>query len=221
MPSPPSVSSYTYAGCYSDAGSSRALNALPPLADSTSMTPALCASYCSQYAYFGLEYARECWCGPYLNSPSSLAANQADCNMACTGSSSTICGGPNRLSVYHSTSASKISTDPGIAGNGTVGNYTYQYCAVDTAAPRLLAFQDASDDMSTEMCLGIAEMNGFVYAGLEYGRECYGGNMLMGTGVNMKAGEADCGMTCLGARGELCGGSRRVGLWMRNVTVVD
>ncbi|KAF2651061.1 WSC-domain-containing protein [Lophiostoma macrostomum CBS 122681] len=219
---PPSVSGYTYTGCYSDASSSRALSALPALADGSNMTPTLCASYCSQYAYFGLEYARECWCGAYLTSFSSLVPNQADCNMPCSGSgsdsSSTICGGPNRLSVYHSADPSKVSTDPDIAGNGAVGNYTYLYCVVDSGAPRVLPFLNASDGMSTESCLATAEQMGLAYAGVEYGRECYGGNEVMGEGVNMRAGEADCGMSCLGARGELCGGSSRLGLWVRNGT---
>lgn len=64
------------------------------------MTISSCANYCISFGYhmFGLEYAGECFCGTALQGSSPAA--EGDCNMACSGNSAQMCGGPNRLSVY-------------------------------------------------------------------------------------------------------------------------
>ncbi|KAF2108754.1 WSC domain-containing protein [Lophiotrema nucula] len=217
--------SYNYVGCWAEASapliSGRAINALGIYKNTTSMTPSLCAAYCFQYAYFGVEYSTECWCGPYLNSNTSIATNQADCNMPCSGDSTQICGAALRLSLYRSTDPSKTSTDPVVPGP-KIGNYSYAYCSVDSASnTRLLGTQLVNDTMSTTTCLAAAEAGNYAYAGLEYGRECWLGNTLSGNNTvtgNVRTAEDDCKLTCVGARGELCGGASRLNLWVRNVT---
>lgn len=70
-PAVPSVGSYAYAGCWSDSyaqGLGRALQG-PGAFRSSTMTPAMCASYCTQYAYFGLEFANECWVSVFFHIP--------------------------------------------------------------------------------------------------------------------------------------------------------
>ncbi|KAF2001319.1 WSC-domain-containing protein [Amniculicola lignicola CBS 123094] len=220
-PSFPTINTYTYLACYAEppSGSGRALTGLPGLVNSTSMTPLLCSTYCSQYTYFGLEFGQECWCGPHLSRSAPLAPSPADCNTVCSGDGMAICGGPARLSVYKSNDQGKVSTDPVVPGP-VIGNYTYQACYADTGSPRILPYRLASDGMTTEACLAAAEANEYVFARLEYGRECWLGDVLVGndssTG-NVKRKEGECGMGCGGARSELCGGGNRVNLWMRNV----
>jgi hypothetical protein len=56
--------SYNYVGCWTDnvsLGLGRALRAITALVNTTTMTPSLCATYCTQYAYFGVEYGGECY----------------------------------------------------------------------------------------------------------------------------------------------------------------
>ena len=138
--------------------------------------------------------------------------------MPCAGDTTSLCGASGRLSLYKSHDPSKVSTDPVVPGP-TIGNYTYANCIKDTANPRLLSFVLASDGMSTETCLAAAELWQYAYAGLEFGRECWMGNFLGGnntSGGNIQAPESDCKSTCMGARGELCGGSARMSLWVKN-----
>jgi hypothetical protein len=97
IPSGPNLAGYTYQGCRTDSVSSRVL------ADSStwseSMTYTACASFCSQYSFFGVEYGTECYCGRTLSN-SSVAALEADCNMACTGDSMSVCGGASRINIF-------------------------------------------------------------------------------------------------------------------------
>ncbi|KAK4992902.1 hypothetical protein LTR50_000808 [Elasticomyces elasticus] len=93
----PGTSGYSYIGCYNEttgiagSGGVRALVGGKMEANST-MTPAICLSFCGGSQYAGLEYGRECWCSPYVN---SLAAKLEDgsCNIACEGNASQVCGG--------------------------------------------------------------------------------------------------------------------------------
>jgi len=64
------------------------------------MTVEECASYCINfgYLYFGAEYGGEYYCGNVLQA-GSVPAPQSDCDMACDGNASEICGGPSRLSL--------------------------------------------------------------------------------------------------------------------------
>lgn len=42
----------------------------------------------------------ECFCSNYVNSLSAKLPD-SDCNLACAGNSSQVCGGPLRLTVYN------------------------------------------------------------------------------------------------------------------------
>lgn len=55
--------------------------------NNTGMTDEACIAFCqSQSMYWaGTEYSTQCFCGNSLAGGGSLAANQGDCNMACSG----------------------------------------------------------------------------------------------------------------------------------------
>jgi len=63
------------------------------------MTPAECVSLCEAngYAYAGVEYGSECYCGS--SRPSTRVADTA-CNVPCSGSSAAVCGGAWALILY-------------------------------------------------------------------------------------------------------------------------
>lgn len=176
------------------------------------MTPALCAAYCTQYAWFGVEYGAECYCGPYPASSAVLATKQTDCNMACPGDKTALCGAGNRLQMYKSSDPSKVNHDPAVVQSA--GNYTYYNCVVDTGNPRALTSVLASDGMSIEACLAQAEQSKYTWAGVEYARECWMGNSLASASGN--ATSSDCNMNCKGALGEICGAGSRLTLYRRN-----
>lgn len=54
----PSVGTYSYVGCYSEATTGRALTSKSYANDS--MTIESCAAFCLGYRWWGVEYAREC-----------------------------------------------------------------------------------------------------------------------------------------------------------------
>lgn len=94
---PETVGAYKSYGCVTEADQTRALTARS-FVDS-GMTLERCASFCSAYTYFGVEYARECYCGDIFGT-GSVAAPAADCSMTCAGNATEFCGGSNRLSAY-------------------------------------------------------------------------------------------------------------------------
>lgn len=53
----PSYGAYNYSGCYTEGSGTRALGAKQTASDD--MTVAYCASFCSGYRYFGIEYSSE------------------------------------------------------------------------------------------------------------------------------------------------------------------
>jgi hypothetical protein len=76
------------------------------------MTLELCATFCAGYAYFGTEYAQECFCGNKLLGGSALVENQSDCSSRCVGNDAQFCGAGLRLNLYSALSSTggKIRT---------------------------------------------------------------------------------------------------------------
>ncbi|KAL8358328.1 hypothetical protein RB601_009639 [Gaeumannomyces tritici] len=96
---------WSFSGCQTEATGARALSAKVSYSDT--MTLDMCASSCSSYAYFGVEYGRECYCGDSF-AAGSVAASEADCNFRCPGNADQYCGAGNRLSTYHKGTARRL-----------------------------------------------------------------------------------------------------------------
>ncbi|KAL1297177.1 hypothetical protein AAFC00_004750 [Neodothiora populina] len=91
---------YGYVGCGSD-GTTRTLSAASE--SGSDMDVETCVSFCSDkgYAYAGMEYASQCYCGDSV--PSDKAPVEhivGNCFSPCAGNSSEYCGGSNALSLY-------------------------------------------------------------------------------------------------------------------------
>ncbi|XP_025903771.1 WSC domain-containing protein 1 [Nothoprocta perdicaria] len=88
----------TYMGCFSDDSRERTLKGAV-FYDLRKMTVSHCQEACAEraYAYAGLEYGAECYCGNRLP---STACKPEECNSECRGEKGSMCGGVNRLSVY-------------------------------------------------------------------------------------------------------------------------
>ena len=91
------VPGWTYVGCRTDSVGARTLGG-GQLYDG-GMTLEKCAAYCQARAYFGTEYATECYCGDEFAAGSAVAT-EGDCGMKCAGNGSEYCGAGDRLSVY-------------------------------------------------------------------------------------------------------------------------
>ena len=91
----PEVGDFTYQSCWTDSVSTRSLTGAVYRGED--MTVEECASRCGGFAYFGLEYSNECFCGNDLGGEAAL---ESECSELCAGDKTEWCGGPGRLSLY-------------------------------------------------------------------------------------------------------------------------
>ncbi|KAL2269125.1 hypothetical protein VTJ83DRAFT_3971 [Remersonia thermophila] len=96
LPGSPEVAGeFAYVSCWTDKVNDRSLK--DHSTHSSAMTVEVCAEECKDYAYFGVEYGQECFCGNELGGE---AAPAAECGMLCSGAFDQFCGGPDRMNVY-------------------------------------------------------------------------------------------------------------------------
>ncbi|KAK1594865.1 WSC domain-containing protein [Colletotrichum navitas] len=202
----PTISPFALVGCWTEGNGVRALSQ-KSYASGDNMTLEYCASFCSDYKYFGTEYGSECYCGDF-RAASSSEAPLADCAMTCSGNQYEYCGAGNRLTLYQS---DKQVGEP--AQPATVGAYTFLGCRTEPAqgGRALDAKGTASDEMTNEACAAFCD--GYTYFGTEYGGECYCGNALPET--SLEAPASDCSMFCTGSDTEYCGNGNRLSVYQK------
>lgn len=133
-------------GCTSDSTSARVLTG--SYLDTTSLTPQSCMARCQSagFAYAGLQYGRQCYCG---NAIDNAKLGASGCSMACAGDKSSMCGGNYRMNLFALASSSSSSsaqstttTPPTVGGGGATVEYrtvtvtttvTVNTCASPTA----------------------------------------------------------------------------------------
>lgn len=133
--------------------------------------------------------------------------------MPCAGSLLDVCGGNNRISVYENTTwTPPPPPTPPPTTVPSVGSFQNRGCFVDFAnGARVLradsSTQDGENGMTVEKCIALARDDGWRWAGVEFGSQCFVGNTLRGAN---SAPAGDCNMRCAGNPGEVCGGSNRI-----------
>jgi hypothetical protein len=222
---------YTAIGCYEDSKSSRILGKyIVPSGTAQDMTVEICVTACydSGLPYAGLEYGQECFCDTSMQN--QVTTYDTDCNMVCPGDSGETCGGDLRINIYSynvagsliatSTSAppSKATSSTTITTNSPItapGTYDFKGCYSDVTFNRTLgfvgSFPGSREGMTLEPCQGACKYAGYVFAGVEFGQECWCDNFIRGIGVSVADGE--CNMHCSGNNSETCGGSNRINIY--------
>ena len=79
--------------------------------DSDSMTLQLCFDFCTSrgMAYAGVEYAKECFCGPDDVDLSDYGPRaDSECNFRCAGDPNQFCGAGFRLNIYDITRGKEL-----------------------------------------------------------------------------------------------------------------
>lgn len=109
----PGVEGYAHVGCYTEAPG----RTLPSFQSTEQQTVQDCIEACDRagYGYAGLEFGGECWCGNAIN-PAAQPASADDCSMPCNDNRAELCGGPDRLNIYHRDSDGPSTS---IIGNST------------------------------------------------------------------------------------------------------
>ncbi|CCA72850.1 hypothetical protein PIIN_06786 [Serendipita indica DSM 11827] len=192
-----SYNGYVYKGCYTDSIESRSVPV--GMGFTGSLTPQKCIDACAAqgYSYAGLEYAQECYCG---NTNSGTLADETGCNMPCAGDGAHLCGGGNRLTLYQS----------GTFGRGDP-SWSYVNCYTDSVGQRTLPTPLGIASMTIGKCEAACGAAGFLYAGVEYGGECWCGNTILGTATVAASGA--CNMACNGDATEICGGGNAINIY--------
>ena len=124
----PNVGDWVYKGCATDAvGAGRVLPW--QLIFENNHTPKTCVDACAEFGYSaaGLEFGVECYCGDpqNLEAANSRYVPEAECNVACSGNPGSICGGPNRLSMYYWEGDPFFSWEIAEAGTPEAGRYEF------------------------------------------------------------------------------------------------
>ncbi|KAK4119638.1 WSC-domain-containing protein [Parathielavia appendiculata] len=204
----PAALAQTFYGCYTEVPT-RALTG-SSLVNYTTMTIPDCEAHCTGFALWGLEYGGECYCGNSL-AQGSFPAFSTDCTMPCAGDATTVCGGPNRLSLYGVSAEAPTFTPYPVPEPVTAPEY--EGCWTEVSGVRALSGASAfsATAMTVEGCADYCLNSGFTWFGLEYSAECYCGSEL---NVNSTlAVEEDCNMACSGDVNGVCGGSNRLSVY--------
>ncbi|PMD48803.1 WSC-domain-containing protein [Hyaloscypha variabilis F] len=196
---------FVYAGCFSDTGSTDALEYRSEL-DFNNMTIEACVDFCkgNDFRYAGLEYYGECFCGATVGG--SLSA-QSECNAPCTGNSSEICGGTSYISIYQDTTFPAVN-------DSVITDYNYVGCYSEGVGGRALEYQQDlnTSTITIEECLFACKAGGFAFAGVEYASQCFC-NVVLGNG-SVPLPASSCNMPCNGNTSEICGGASTLNLYV-------
>jgi hypothetical protein len=129
-------------GCYTDNVQQRTLAigmAVP--GGPANMTVENCQAACraAKYTLAGVEYSAECYCDNQLENGGGPAPDgNAQCDMACNGNPSEICGGPDRLNMYSyvggPTSSATSTSTPTASVSTTATSSTATSTGTGTAA---------------------------------------------------------------------------------------
>lgn len=198
---------WTYQGCWIDGANGRILSYQAP--DSQTLTQQSCAATClgMNYTISGTEYASQCFCGDTIVNGGSQTVESA-CNTACTGDSSEMCGGGDRLTIY-SDGTPTVDLLPAPQTGGLNGSWTYEGCYEDNVNQARTFFWQIFYDgiMTPNMCLSQCAAFGYMAAGLEYGQECYCGDPAnIQTVGSTQQPDTSCNIPCAGNASAICGG---------------
>nr|ABD61575.1 copper radical oxidase [Phanerodontia chrysosporium] len=204
-------SGWKYGACYVDNAHGRIFQTQIP--DSNTLTVESCVHTCAGqgFSIAGMEYSVQCFCGNELIN-GAVTAPDTDCGMPCGGKASEACGGPNRLSVYSSGPITALPV-PSAQTTGLPGNWKYSGCIKEpTNGQHTFPYQIInSNNNSAEACLNQCAKFGYPAAGLEYGDECWCGDVSDVTNSGGgTAPDSDCGMACSGDPIHICGDGNRL-----------
>ncbi|CAG2252624.1 PLG [Mytilus edulis] len=192
------ISIYTgsaYIGCYRD--DSKRILSKKVLKDKR-MTVQKCQQFCGQkgFKYAGVEYGFECFCGNVLRK--DRKRKESDCKTPCAGNKRQICGGTWRISIY--------------TGSAYIGCYRDD-------SKRILSKKVLKDKrMTVQKCQQFCGQKGFKYAGVEYGFECFCGNVLR---KDRKRKDSDCKTPCAGNKRQICGGTWRISIYTEKTNMAS
>ncbi|KAK2017628.1 WSC domain-containing protein [Colletotrichum eremochloae] len=195
---------WSYRGCHTDTAATRVL-----AGDSTSgddMSQEKCIAFCDGrgYSVAGVEWGRECFCG-YAVPKTAFKAPEEQCSKPCAGKREEVCGEGGRINIFWNGDAA-----PGILAQS--GDYNSIGCYSDNPASRALTSGiGLSGGVRVSDCTTACASQGYEYAGVEFGRECFCGSSIQ-NGAKPIAADS-CNMPCTGDKTQYCGGAGAINMY--------
>ncbi|WQF76496.1 Putative carbohydrate-binding WSC [Colletotrichum destructivum] len=191
-------------GCYSDHASARTLTKGISLSGGVRVSDCTSACAAQGYQFAGLEFGKECFCGTGIQNDGKPISAES-CNMACTADKTQYCGGAAAINIYKNDKLQPNS--PSVIPDG----WTSKSCYTDSPSGRTLSYKVPSfDKFSAAQCVSKCAGLNYLYAGLEYGSECFCGNTIDNGNGPAASG---CDMSCAGNRADTCGGAGRMNIY--------
>ncbi|KAJ6479618.1 copper radical oxidase [Mycena sanguinolenta] len=202
---------WSYVGCFVDNQFGRIVENEQP--DNAKLTIESCVQACSasNFTVAAAEYSTQCFCGTELIEGATKAP-ESDCNMGCGGNTTEACGAGNRMSVYSTNKNVTILPVPVPQNSSIPGSWSYQGCLMEAVGSRAIPWQNIyPTNNSATTCLSQCAAFGYTAGGMEYGDECYCGDVsdVQAAGVKF-APESDCNLPCPGDPIHLCGAGNRI-----------
>jgi len=96
--------------------------------------------------------------------------------------------------------------------------WAYLGCATDVTTSRSLKgysniYSSSQTTMTVDICVKLCAASNFIYAGLEYGGQCFCGNSFPSSRLPSKKILGTCNMPCNGNPKQMCGGSNQLNLY--------
>ncbi|KAL8809186.1 MAG: hypothetical protein Q9200_003633 [Gallowayella weberi] len=204
-------SGWTYKGCYVDNANGRILINTQPSSSTQTNEKCIAACQAAGYSVAGMEFGSECYCGNALiNGPAVAAASQ--CDKPCSGNAAQKCGGASRMSVFY-TGELIIYDVPVPQKTSLPGKWEYKGCLSEGAnGKRIWKYQTIlTKTNSANECLKRCSDFGYMAGGMEYGTECWCGDVVdIETAGGTLRPETECKTTCPGDPRYYCGGGSRL-----------
>ncbi|KAF8264446.1 copper radical oxidase [Lactarius quietus] len=207
---------WTTLGCYTDNVHLGVFRT--ELADNESVTVESCVTSCAfqNFTLSRLEDGVRCFCGDDLVDGSQtvpiLTAESPECKAR---------DGPGRVSVYTSRANVTVLDTPTAQITNLPGHWEYSRCLAEPDPNHVFPYSVLlSNNNSAQNCLSLCSAYGYPAAGMEYGQECWCGDVAdITNNGGTTAAESDCSMPCSGDSLYACGGSWRLQLYLWNGTL--
>jgi len=190
-------------GCYADSYYPAYYGDLPygGYSGYSTSTQLLCAQYCASknYPYAAARDSTDCWC----NYSYGIYGPSIDCNTACAGDSSKMCGGAIANTVMYTgvVNFNQIQSDPSPLG-----------CYIDHSASHDMPdgyLSLSGTGYPWYSCLQNCMNTGYTYAGVYNGTSCYCGNAYGRYGPS-STGCSPCSVNA----NKMCGGPNAVSIYV-------
>ncbi|WRT64450.1 uncharacterized protein IL334_001382 [Kwoniella shivajii] len=199
-----SASSASAASSVSAASASAAASASIASASSASISSASAASAASSASVASVVSA---------SSASAASASSASVASASSASAASV-------SASSASAAAAASSASAFAAQATAITSGWQsaVCIAEGKGGRALVDNSIFGGMTWKTCTDFCDRKGFTIAGVEYGRECYCGNVLS-NGASLNIASSSCSMPCDGNNNANCGGYNALKLFVSSSAV--